>query len=105
MKGDTIMENENVLNENVELTNVEDEVTYGVADDSSNGGLFKVVLGLGACAAAVGAGLHFTKKKRDELTIKRLKKKGYTVIEPDVVDDYEDAEYVEFEEVETEDEK
>lgn len=79
----------------------DDEVT-----EESNGGFGKVFLGL-AVAAGVGGLLWYkTKDKREQRAIEKLRKKGYEIVEPDLLDDELDdeleAEYVESEEVKPE---
>lgn len=56
-------------------------------EEESGGGLLKTVGILGLCGAVGAAALHFTKKKREEWTIKKLEKKGYIVTKTEVVDD------------------
>ena len=79
----------------------DDEVT-----EESNGGFGKVFLGLAVAAGVGGLLWHKTKDKREQRAIEKLRKKGYEIIEPDLLDDEWDdeieAEYVESEEVKPE---
>ena len=79
----------------------DDEVT-----EESNGGFGKIFLGLAIAAGVGGLLWHKTKDKREQRAIEKLRKKGYEIIEPDLLDDEWDdeieAEYVESEEVKPE---
>lgn len=95
------MENEVVLNENVEteeFDNTFEEAEVYEEPEESGGGLLVGVGILALVGAAGAAALHFTKKKREEMTVRNLEKKGYTVIKPEVVEDdeedFEDADHV-----------
>lgn len=84
------MNEEKVMDEVVEtFNNIEVEEVIDIKP-SSGGGLLKTVGILGVCGAVGAAALHFTKKKREEWTIKKLEKKGYIVTKAEVVDDDED---------------
>ena len=86
----------------VEVIDDTEVEVYDLEPEESGGGLLKTVGILGVCGAVGAAALHFTKKKREEWTIKKLEKKGYIVTKTEVVDDEEDFdEDFEFDEEET----
>lgn len=76
----------------VEVIDDTEVEVYDLEPEESGGGLLKTVGILGVCGAVGAAALHFTKKKREEWTIKKLEKKGYIVTKTEVVDeeDFED---------------
>lgn len=84
------MNEERVMEEVEVIDNTEVEVYDLEPEEESGGGLLKAVGILGVCGAVGAAALHFTKKKREEWTIKKLEKKGYIVTKAEVVDDEED---------------
>ena len=88
-----------------EIATTEVDVTE-VTEESGEGGLGKVFLGLTIVAGVGGYLWYKTKDKREQRAIEKLRKKGYEVIEPVVEEDeIEDAEFVEAEEVESEEKK
>ena len=101
MKGETIMENNEILtNEVTEVTEV-----YDMEPEVSGGGIVKVLGILGGIAAAGAAALYLTKDKREAKQIAKLEKKGYVVLKPDE-DDFYEEDVEEFEgEVESEEEE
>lgn len=72
---------------NMEDTEVNEEI---VEPKNSGNGIVGAIVGGTLVAVTAGAGLlwHKTKDKREARKIEKLRKKGYTIIEP-VVDDTE----------------
>lgn len=103
------MNNEETKNEIMELDNNETEMDlYGLEpEEESSGILGKILIGAGVLAAGGLAALVYKNRdKLEERRIKKLEKRGYTVIRPEV--EYEDDDFDDdFEEVsdETEEEK
>lgn len=74
--------NEEMMNNEVTTENFEDVEVFKVIEEpqeSENGGI--AILAAGAAVIVTGAVAlwHFTKEKREEMTIRRLEKKGYKV--------------------------
>ena len=92
-----------------ELEEIATTMISEVADDEvteeSNGGFGKVFLGLAVVAGVGGLLWYKTKDKREQRAIEKLRKKGYEIIEPDLLDDEIEAEYVEEEVKPEKDEK
>ena len=102
------MNNEETKNEIMELDNDTEAEVYDLEpeEESGNGILGKILIGAGVLAAGGLAALVYKNRdKLEERRIKKLEKKGYTVIRPEqfVEEDFDD----DFEEVsdETEEEK
>ena len=72
---------------NEEMTNVEEIVeneniaeVYDIVETPEEGGLNKVLVGVGVAAVAAGVAIwRATKDKREAWQIKRLEKKGYVI--------------------------
>lgn len=88
------MNNENVKEEVIEIIDNAEVEVYDETEESNGGGLLGTIGILAVCGAAAAAALHFTRKKREEMTIKKLEKKGYIVTKAedkfDDEDDFED---------------
>ena len=91
--------NEVMMNEEVEMTNIED-VEIETAEKSGSGLLGKIILGTLAVGAATAVILHKTKDKRKARKIEKLRKEGYVVYMPE--EEAVDTVEADFEEVETE---
>lgn len=76
-----------------EIENTEVVGNYEEPEETGKGGLGAVVLIGGLVIGGVVAAAHFTKKKREAWTIKRLEKKGYVIQKPEEIEsdevDYE----------------
>lgn len=77
--------------EEIENTEVEE---INEPEESNNGSLGKLILGIGAVVAAGVAVAHFTKNKRREYQIKKLEKAGYVISKPEEADENEEVEYI-----------
>lgn len=104
------MNNEETKNEIMELDNNETEMDlYGLEpEEESSGILGKILIGAGVLAAGGLAALVYKNRdKLEERRIKKLEKRGYTVIRPEVEEVEEDDFDEDFEEAaeETEEKK
>lgn len=88
MEENKVMETETI--ETTDLTTVDENYE----DSSSGKGWIVKAVGAVAFGAAV-FGLHKAKGLIEKRTIKKLRKKGYTILEPDECEDCVEEEYVE----------
>ena len=79
------------------VTDIAEEIEeVGVTPEIAGGNLKKVAVGLGVGAVAVvTAWAIMNKDKLDEWRIRKLEKKGYTVIKPETVEVEETSEEIE----------
>lgn len=104
------MNNEETKNEIMELDNDTEAEVYDLEpeEESGNGILGKILIGAGVLAAGGLAALAYKNRaKLEERRIKKLEKKGYTVIRPEIEEVEEDDFDEDFEEAaeETEEKK
>lgn len=78
-KNNEVMEPE-VIEENIDI--VEPEVYEMEPEEESGIGLGKLVLGTALVVGGIGALCYKFRDKIEERRVEKLKKKGYTVIEP-----------------------
>lgn len=75
--------NEEIMNnEVIEETNYAPAEVTEESDGSGSGLIVAAVAGVVAVAGGVGAYLYKTRAKREAKRIEKLRKKGYTIIEP-----------------------
>ena len=67
-----------------EITNEEVNVAVDAIEESDDGLFTLILLGIATVGAGVGAWWYKKSGKADERRIKKLEKKGYTVIAPEV---------------------
>ena len=97
MEENKVMETPEVIEENIEL--MEPEIYEMEPEEESGIGLGKLVLGTALVAGGIGVLCYKFRDKIEKRRVEKLRKKGYTVIEPEediieneVVDDFDDFE-------------
>ena len=97
MEENKVMETPEVIEENIEL--MEPEIYEMGPEEETGIGLGKLVLGTALVAGGIGVLCYKFRDKIEKRRVEKLRKKGYTVIEPEediieteVVDNFDDFE-------------
>lgn len=97
MKENEVMETSEVIEENIDL--MEPEIYEMEPEEESGNGLGKLVIGAALVAGGIGILCYKFRDKIEKRRVEKLRKKGYTVIEPEediieteVVDNFDDFE-------------
>ena len=85
MEENKVMETPEVIEENIEL--MEPEIYEMEPEEESGIGLGKIAIGTALVVGGIGLLCYKFRDKIDEHRVKKLEKKGYTVIQPETYDD------------------